>query len=448
MPESLLLGCILLSLLIGGLIGWLWARLRISKDIVGSSELAKRYVLREVYEQLQQQWETQKTDLQEKETAIRQLTANVAAHQQDLSHLQEKLGRQQQEVERLQQQAQITFENIANRLLDEKSTRFVASNQQQMQELLQPLREKIKDFEENIERKFLDEAKDRISLKTEIEQLRTLNQQLSQDAHSLAEALKGDSKTQGDWGELRLEVLLEQAGLQKHIHYRTQQSFTDAEGQQKRPDVIVDLPEGKHLIIDAKVSLTAFERFFNCDDEHTRRQHLQAHVESIRRHIKDLSSRNYQHLDQIHSPDYLLLFIPIESAFTVATKHDPQLFLDALDKQIVIVTTTTLLATMRTVAYIWKQEKQQKNVLEIARQSGLLYDKFCAFVEDLRAIGQRLDQAQSSYQDAMNKLSESRKFGDTLIGRAERIRELGAKTSRQLPPELLEKPASDNGLLE
>ncbi|HMN91587.1 MAG TPA: DNA recombination protein RmuC, partial [Saprospiraceae bacterium] len=248
MSESLLLGCILLSLLIGGLIGWLLARLRVGKDNVGPSELAKRYVLREVHEQLQQQWETQKTDLQEKETAIRQLTANVAAHQQDLNHLQEKLGQQQQEVERLQQQAQITFENIANRLLDEKSIRFVASNQQQMQELLQPLREKIKDFEESIERKFLDEAKDRISLKTEIEQLRTLNQQLSQDAHSLAEALKGDSKTQGDWGELRLEVLLEQAGLQKHIHYRTQQSFTDADGQQKRPDVIVDLPEGKHLI--------------------------------------------------------------------------------------------------------------------------------------------------------------------------------------------------------
>lgn len=438
MSDALLLPFILLSLLIGGLITWLLAKLHFSKGTLQKSEVEKQYVLRELYEHLQQENDLIKEDLQEKQAEIRSLVVTLSTQQQDLKYLNEKLHQQQAEIEKSQRQARIEFENLANRLLEEKSQKFTAQNQLQINDLLNPLREKIKDFEQSIERKFLDEAKDRISLKTEIENLRQLNQQLSQDANNLASALKGDNKSQGDWGELRLELLLEKAGLVKGIHYQTQESFTDDHGHQKRPDFIIHLPEGKHLVVDSKVSLVAYEQFFNAADEPARQQFLKAHCESIRKHIKDLSEKNYQHLYQIHSPDYLLLFVPIEPAFAVAVQQDQRLFLDALDKNIVLVTSSTLLATMRTVSFIWKQEKQKHNVLEIARQSGLLYDKLCGFVEDLKAVGQRLDLAQSAYNDAMNKLVDSKKFGDTLLGRAEKIKTLGAKTSKNLPPELLD----------
>jgi len=438
MTEPLLLPLLLLSLLIGALVSWLLAKLKFTKNRISSKELESRYVLRGLYEHLQQQSDLQKEDLQENQAEIRSLSANLSAAQQDLKYLQEKLSNQQSEIEKLQQQARIEFENLANRLLEEKSQKFTAQNSQQLNDLLNPLREKIKDFEDSIERKFMDEAKDRISLKTEIENLRQLNQQLSQDANNLATALKGDNKSQGDWGEFRLELLLEKAGLTKNVHYRAQPSFLDEDGQQKRPDFIIDLPGGKHLIIDSKVSLVAYEQFYHANEDADKHRCLNDHCNSLRKHIKDLSDKNYPHLYQIHSPDYLMLFIPIEPAFTAAIQHDNKLFLDALDKNIVLVTTSTLLATMRTVSYIWKQENQQKNVLEIARQSGLLYDKLCNFVEDLRLVGQRLDTAQAAYHDAMNKLSDSSRYGHTLLGRAERIRELGAKTSKQLPKELLD----------
>lgn len=447
MSESLIFLYLAFGLLIGGLVGWLYAKLRFTKNVILQSDLENKYVLRELYENLQQQSDLQKEDLQEKNEEIRSLSSQLSASLQDFKYLNEKLGTQQLEIEKMQQQARVEFENLANRLLEEKSLKFTAQNSQQLNDILNPLREKIKDFEDSIERKFIDEAKDRISLKTEIENLRMLNQQLSQDANNLASALKGDNKSQGDWGELRLEMLLEKAGLTKDIHYRAQPSFLDEDGQQKRPDFIIDLPGGKHLIIDSKVSLVAYEQFYNAPDDHSRQRCLQDHCNSLRKHIKDLSDKNYQHLYQINSPDYLMLFVPIEPAFTVAIQNDNKLFLDALDKNIVLVTTSTLLATMRTVSYIWKQENQQKNVLEIARQSGLLYDKLCTFVEDLRLVGQRLNLAQGAYQDAMNKLSDSSKYGHTLLGRAERIRELGAKTSKQLPKELLDSVLeNENGL--
>jgi len=225
-----------------------------------------------------------------------------------------------------------------------------------------------------------------------------------------------------------------------------QTSFRDADGRQKRPDFIINLPDDKHLIIDSKVSLTAYERYFNAESNTEKQQHLRAHLESIRSHIRQLSRKNYQELYQINSPDYLMLFIPLEPAFAIALQEDQRLFVDALEQNIVPVTTSTLLATLRTVAFIWKQEKQKRSVQEIARQSGLLYDKFCGFVEDLRAIGLRIEHTQSAYADAMNKLVDSKKFGDTLIGRAERIKTLGARNTKQLPKELLDPDSQmDNG---
>jgi DNA recombination protein RmuC len=287
-----------------------------------------------------------------------------------------------------------------------------------------------------MERKFVEETREKSGLKKEIEQLHSLNLQLSRDANNLASALKGQNKTQGDWGEAQLQVLLENSGLQKGVHFTTQVTYQDQAGASKRPDFVIQLPDNKQLIIDSKVSLTAFERFYNDPDTTQKEKHLKAHIESIRAHVNDLSGKNYQNLPEINSPDYLLLFIPLESALTAATQADARLFSDALDRNIVLVTTSSLLATMRTVAHLWKQEKQNRSVQEIARQSGLLYDKFVTFVDDLRTIGTRLDQAHQAYGDAMNKLSSATRPGDTLIGKAEKIRELGAKATKMLPGDM------------
>lgn len=439
MPEHLLLPLLtlLIGLLLGGLLGWLLSKLRQQSGLLSKTEVEEKYVHKALYDQLQEQADIRLGDLHEKEEELRILGARLAGQEQIIRNMEDRLDSQKLELETLQERSRAEFENLANRLLEEKSRKFTLQNQEQLHNILAPLREKIQAFEEGVEKRFVEETRDRVSLKKEIEHLRELNQQLSAEANNLASALKGDNKTQGDWGEIQLELLLERAGLKKGIHYEAQPSFSD-NGQQKRPDFVINLPEGKHLIIDSKVSLTAYERFYRAENEKERQQHLRAHVESIRQHIRSLSGKNYQQLYHINSPDYLLLFIPIEPAFALAIQQDERLFLDALGQNIVIVSTSTLLATMRTVSYIWKQEKQKRSVLEIARQSGMLYDKFVSFVEDLKGIGQRLEQAQGAYNDAMNKLVDSKKFGDTLVGRAERIRELGARASKSLPEGLVE----------
>ncbi len=431
-----LLAFFILGIVIGGLSVWLVAKFRLRQLLL--DELQADYVLKAIYQKLEEQADLLKSDLAFAEQELRKLSSEQAADQVRFQFLEEKLLQQKQEMLQLQQQARLEFENLANRLLEEKSERFTLQNKQQVEGLLQPLKEKIKEFSEQIDTKFLEETKQRSLLQQEMQHLRLLNTQLSQDANNLVNALKGESQVQGAWGELRLELLLEKAGLERNIHYRTQESFKDENGQQKRPDFIVELPDNKQIIIDSKVSLSAYERFFNCEEDIQKSFHLKEHLESIQRHIKELSQKNYQQLYQINTPDYVLLFIPMESAFALAMQHSPRLFLEALEQNVVLVTSSTLLATMRTVAYIWKQERQKKNVLEIARQSGLLYDKFVGFVEDLTLIGQKLEEAQRTYQLAFNKLKDSPKYGDTLIGRSERIKELGAKASKSLPSELME----------
>lgn len=433
--EIIFLG---VGLLIGAIAAWFIAKYKFTgrSGSLPLDEVNEKYVLKEVYDSIQNQADLFRDDLLDKEQELRKLGNQLSAKENEILNINEKLVSQKSEVENLQQRFQTEFENIANRLLEEKSQKFSQQNQLQLNHILNPLKEKIQEFETGVNARFLEETRDRISLKKEIEQLRDLNMQLSLDANNLASALKGESKTQGDWGEFRLEMILEKAGLQKDIHYVTQTSFKDHEGKEKRPDFIINLPEGKHLIIDSKVSLTAYEKYFNADNEEKKTKHLKRHLDSTRQHIKDLNKKNYQQLYQINSPDYLLMFVPIEPAFNLAVRKDKKLFLEALDRNIVMVTTSTLLATMRTVAYIWKQEKQKNSVIEIARQSGLLYDKFVNFVDDLKGIGHRIDGAKNAYDDAMNKLVDSKKFGDTLIGRAERIKELGAKTNKTLPKEL------------
>ncbi|MFN0214267.1 MAG: DNA recombination protein RmuC [Saprospiraceae bacterium] len=400
----------------------------------------EQFVPRELHLAIVQEAERLRSELSTKEVEVRDAHAQLAAREQQIFHLEENFKNQKVEVEQLQIKFKTEFENIANRLLEEKSVRFTAQNAQQLQTVLSPLREKIKEFEENVDRKFLEETREKSSLKKELEQLTQLNQQLSQDAHNLTSALKGQNKMQGDWGELQLETLLEKAGLQKGVHFLSQTTFRDEDGAAKRPDFIIQLPENKQLIVDSKVSLTAFERYFNAADATERDQHLKAHVSSLRNHVDNLSRTNYQNLYSINTPDYMLLFVPLEGALTAASQADPRLFTDALERNIVLVTTSSLLATLRTVAHLWKQEKQTKSVLEIARQSGLLYDKFVSFVEDLRTIGVRLENARTAYDDAMHKLTNAGRPGDTLIGKAEKIKELGARTTKSLPIELLPDP--------
>jgi DNA recombination protein RmuC len=396
-------------------------------------------VSQDLYLAIKAQNELLQQKVAEKEQELRQSLSEVATQTQMNIQLHDQIGQLKIDAGTIQTTLALQFEQIANRMLEEKGHSLNIQQQQQLGHLLQPLQTKIREFQQDMDIKFLEEAKSKMSLKKEIEQLRDLNQQLSQDAINLTSALKGQSKVQGDWGEYQLELILEKAGLQKGIHFVTQTTLLDDAGQMKRPDFIIQLPEKKHLIIDSKVSLTSFERYFNATDTDQRKVHLRAHIESMRRHVDQLSKKNYTHLDQLNSPDYLLLFVPIEGALQIAVQADPELFSDALQRNVVIVSGTSLVATMRTVSHIWKQDKQDRSVQEIARQSGLLYDKFVAFVDDLKTVGVRLDSARNAWEDAYNKLSNSTKFGDTLVGRAEKIRSLGARNSKTLPHELTEK---------
>lgn len=428
---------LVLGLVVGALLSWLFARMKFATNHLSEQDLQEKYVNRQQHDAALEQTNFLHNELKNKQQDIVFLEKSLSSKERDLLYLEEKLSTWKKDYENLQQRAQLEFESVANRLLEEKSKKFSDQNEKQLNDLLHPLREKIKEFGQDVERRFTDEAKDKVSLKKEIEQLIGLNQQLSLDAKNLTTALKGDSKVQGDWGEMQLEMLLEKAGLVRGTHFEAQTSFKDTNGQEKRPDFVIHLPDEKHLIVDSKVSLKAYEKFYNAENEELRSRHLKEHVDSIRQHLRDLSGKNYTQLHQLNSPDYLLMFVPIEPAFAVALQFDNRLFTDALEKNVVIVTSSTLLATMRTVSYIWRQERQKRNVLEIARQSGMLYDKFVAFVEDLREVGTRLDHAQAALNGAMNKLSESKKYGDTLIGRAQRIKELGAKATKSLPADML-----------
>lgn len=398
-------------------------------------QLPENAVSRELYQTIVTQNEMLRLELEEKEKNLREMGAQVAAREQSIIHLEDTILRQKGESDTMQKRLVLEFEQVANKILEEKGRSISSSQMQQLDAVLLPLKEKIRDFELNVDRKFTEETKEKISLKKEIEQLRDLNVQLSQDAHNLTSALKGQSKVQGDWGEFQLELLLEKSGLVKGIHFEAQSSFRDEHGAVKRPDFLIVLPDNKHLVIDAKVSLTAFERWYNEPDQLVRDKHLKAHVDSLRSHVDNLSRKNYQTLYQINTPDYLMLFVPLDSALITAAQADPKLFTDALEKNIVLVTSSTLLATMRTVAYLWKQEKQASSVQEIVRQSGYLYDKFVSFVDDLKNIGSKLNAAQSAYDDAMIKITNASRPGDTLIGKAEKLKELGAKASKSLPKE-------------
>jgi len=341
----------------------------------------------------------------------------------------ERLAGQEKSMQEIQQKFQLEFQNIANKLLDEKSQKFIETNRTNLDILLNPLKENIKAFEAKVDKVYKDESDERNILRGEITQLMALNKQISEEATNLTKALKGDSKKQGNWGEVILERVLERSGLVKDREYRLQASMSAADGTRFQPDVIIDLPDEKHLIIDSKVSLVAYERLVNCETEEDRRLFSKAHVESIRGHVLNLSSKNYHDLYKVNSPDFVLLFVPIESSFSFAVQLDAELFSDAWDKRVVIVSPSTLLATLRTIASIWKQERQNRNVLEIAALSGRMYDKFVGFVADMENIGKSIKSSQAAYDSAINKLTEG---NGNLTNTADKIKKLGAKANKQL----------------
>lgn len=375
--------------------------------------------------------------LQEKENLIIKNT-NLNS---DIINLQEKLADNKTEVNKLQEKFKNDFEVLANKILEDKSNKFTEQNKENLKTILSPLQEKIKTFEDKVEKTHKESIDYHAALRQQILGLKELNQQMSKDTLNLTKALKGDSKLQGNWGELVLERVLEKSGLEKDREYFIQQSFTNDEGKRVLPDVVIHLPDNKKMIVDSKVSLTAYEQYVNEDDESLKEQYLKNHVVSLKRHIEQLSEKKYEDIYKIESPDFVLLFIPIEPAFAIALNADDQLYNKAFEKNIVIVTPTTLLATLRTIDSMWNNEKQQRNALEIARQAGALYDKFQGLLSDLIGIGKRIDDSKKEYSNAMNKLFEGR---GNLITSVEKLKKMGAKAKKSLPQNIIDRANDDD----
>jgi len=428
---------LIVGLLIGAVAVWLIASSKFKGD---SGRIEERSII------LEKEKINLENSLGSERQKVIDLNSNLSALESDYKNLQAKLAEQKGEVEELQQKFTKEFENLANKIFEEKTTKFSEQSKANLSEILNPLREKITEFQGKVEETNKESIDRFAALRQQLFTLKEMNQQMSSDAQNLVKALKGDTKVQGDWGEIQLERILERSGLRKGEEYTVQESFTTEDGR-KRPDVIINLPEEKKIIIDSKVSLVSYEKFVSAEDEDQKNIHIKSYIDSVKRHIKELSDKKYQNLFDVGSLDFVLMFIPIEPAFSLAIQFGENLYVDAYDKNIIIVSPSTLLATLRTIANIWKQEYQNRNVIEIAKQSGALYDKFVAFTEDLISVGSRLDQAKGSYVDAMKKLSEG---SGNLVKRAEKIKKLGAKTSKSLPQNIVNRSDVDdeNNLLE
>lgn len=354
----------------------------------------------------------------------------------DFEHLWERNKEQKEEVEQLQQKFTKEFENLANKILEEKSNKFTEQNKENMKNILLPLQDKIQLFEKKVEDTHKESIDYHAALRQQILGLSEMNAQMSKETMNLTKALKGDSKMQGNWGELVLERVLEKSGLEKDREYYVQQSHTNEEGLRVFPDVVINLPDGKKMIVDSKVSLTAYEKYCNEEDDILKKNHLREHVNSIKRHVEQLGEKNYHDLYQMESPDFVLLFIPLEPAFAIALNEDTTLYNKAFEKNIVIVTPSTLLATLRTIDSMWANQKQQENAFEIARQAGALYDKFEGFVGDLIKIGKKIDESKLEYGLAMNKLVDGK---GNLITSVERLKKMGAKAKKNLPESIIKR---------
>ena len=385
----------------------------------------------------------QETDNSKNDELVQQiidLKSELSAKEERIKILNEKIKEAQETKEETEERLTKEFENLAHKILDLNSEKFKKQNKEQIDTLLSPLSEQIEKFKKKVEDTNEKGVERNAMLMQKIISLESLNNKLSQDALNLANALKGDSKTQGDWGESRLELLLEKSGLTNGVHFSTQAAYKDDEGKLKKPDFIINLPDNKHLIIDSKVSLTAYVEYYNAEDEITEQQAIKRHLDSIKRHYMELSDKDYPNLYGINTPDHVLMFVPNEPALMLALNEDKNLYLNALEKNIVLVSASTLLATLSTVASIWKQEDQKRNALEIAKEGGLLYDKFEGFVQDLIKVGKSLKSSKDSYEDAMSKLTEGR---GNIIKKIENLKDLGAKTKKSLPQNIIDRANQD-----
>lgn len=454
MPESMLiLVTFIVALAIGIFLGKLLFTAKSQSEKSGLEERINGFLGQ--IDQLKIQFQTEKIQFEksllqlssEKENLQKEkesLAIQLAKKENDFENLWERNKEQKQEVEQLQEKFTKEFENLANKILEEKTVKFTEQNRENLKNILSPLQDRIQLFEKKVEDTHKESIDYHAALRQQILGLREMNEQMSKETINLTKALKGDSKMQGNWGELVLERVLEKSGLEKDREYFVQQSHTTEDGNRVFPDVIINLPDGKKMIIDSKVTLTAYERYINEEDDNLKNQHLKEHVVSINRHVEQLGNKNYQDLYHMESPDFVLLFIPIESAFAVALNEDTTLYNKAFEKNIVIVTPSTLLATLRTIDSMWTNQKQQENAIEIARQAGALYDKFEGFVGDLIKIGKKMDEAKIEYGNAMNKLVDGK---GNLITSVEKLKKMGAKAKKALPESVLKRAENEENLL-
>ena len=415
----------------------------VGKFIFSTQGKTDKASLEEKINGLLQQVEQQKKILQQTEIereVIRKEKENFAIllskKEVDFENLWERNKEQKEEVEKLQEKFTKEFENLANKILEEKTLKFTEQNKENIKNILTPLQEKIQHFEKKVEDTHKESIDYHAALRQQILGLKDMNAQMSKETMNLTKALKGDSKMQGNWGELILERVLEKSGLEKGREYEVQQSFTTEEGNRVLPDVVINLPDGKKMIVDSKVSLTAYEKYVNEEDDLLKPSYLKEHIQSIKRHVEQLGDKNYHDLYQMESPDFVLLFVPIETAFAIALNEENNLYNKAFEKNIIIVTPTTLLATLRTIDSMWTNQKQQENAFEIARQAGALYDKFEGFVADLVKIGKKMDEAKSEYGNAMNKLVDGK---GNLVNSVEKLKKMGAKAKKALPENIINR---------
>ncbi len=374
------------------------------------------------------------------ELSLRERDARLAELDTRLQAEREQLESRMAFVKEQEQALRLQFEQLATRIFEEKSQKFTEQNRTGLDTLLSPLREQLKDFREKVETTYGNEARERFALKEQLTRLEGLNRQISDDASNLTKALKGDKKLQGNWGEVILSRVLEESGLREGHEYVTQFSVTDEDGQRRLPDVIVRLPENRDIVIDAKVSLVDYERYCSSEDESERERALKAHTGALRNHIRLLSEKRYEDLPGLRTLDFVFLFMPVESAFMLAVEHDPALFREAFDKKIIIVSPTTLLATLRTVESIWRYERQNRNAEQIAKEAGLLHDKFAMLLDHLDGLGKALDRSQEQFRKTVSSLSGH----GGLVGRVEKLKKLGAKAKKALPLEKLDLDAGSD----
>ncbi len=422
---------VLIGLIVGGTLAWYIARLKIR----GDEKIARQRIC-----DLNEENDSLKQEFKDEQAKTMELSKQLSVAETDYKNLRERMDEQKKELQSFQEKFSQEFQILANNIFEEKTKKFTDQNRVNLAEILNPLKDKIVEFEMKVDQTNRENIERNSALGEQMRSLKELNQRITKEAQNLTKALKGDTKTQGNWGEFILESILENSGLEKNREYVIQDTYFNEEGRRFQPDVIIKLPEDKNIVIDSKVTLVAYERYVSNDNEKEKATYLKNHLLAVRTRIKELSKKEYQARYGVKGLDFVLMFIPIEPAFSLAVQHDSNLFNEAYEKNIVIVSPTTLIATLRTISNIWKNEYQNRNAMEIARQGGDLYDKFVSFTEDLKSVGKHIDATQQSYLDAMKKLYRGK--GD-LVSRVQKIKKLGAKTSKSLDPKLIER-AEDN----